>query len=116
MSHIFDSQIKNELTRIISSYKPEKIKSTDVSMRIILKDDIPVYQPALRLPFVEEQKVNKHFEEWLEQGITRTDSSEYATSIVLVKRKNGDTRLCVDYRKLNCKLGIEEWNFQSQRQ
>ncbi|GFU45292.1 RVP domain-containing protein [Nephila pilipes] len=46
LSHSLDSQIKNGLTKIISSYKPEKTKSTDVSMRIILKDDIPVYQPA----------------------------------------------------------------------
>ncbi|GFT94435.1 transposon Tf2-9 polyprotein [Nephila pilipes] len=71
LSHILDTQIKNDLTRIISIYKPEKTESTDVSMRIILKDDIPVYQPARHLLFVEKQKVNKHVEEWLEQGIIR---------------------------------------------
>ncbi|GFT49329.1 transposon Tf2-9 polyprotein [Nephila pilipes] len=63
LSHIFDSQIKNDLTRIIFSYKPEKTKSISVAMRIILKDDIPVYQPARCLPFVEKQKINKDVEE-----------------------------------------------------
>ncbi|GFX77154.1 retrovirus-related Pol polyprotein from transposon 412 [Trichonephila clavipes] len=103
-SHILDSQVKNDLTRIISSYKPEKTESTDVTMRIILKDDIPVYQPARRLTYAEKQIANKHIEEWLEQGIIRPSSSEYASPIVLVKKMNGDSRLCVDYRQLNRKL------------
>ncbi|GFU71913.1 hypothetical protein TNCV_1052601 [Trichonephila clavipes] len=73
-------------------------------MRIILKDDIPVYQPARRLSFSENQDVNKQIDEWLEQGIVRPSSSEYASPIVLVKKKDGTTRLCVDYRRLNRKL------------
>ncbi|GFS72814.1 RVP domain-containing protein [Trichonephila clavipes] len=48
-SHILDSHVKNDLTRINSSYKPEKTESTDATRRIILNDDIPVYQPARRL-------------------------------------------------------------------
>ncbi|GFV20540.1 transposon Ty3-G Gag-Pol polyprotein [Trichonephila clavipes] len=86
-SHILDSQVKNDLTRIISSYKPEKTESTDVTIRIILNDDIPVYQPARRLSYAEKQTVNKHIEEWLEQGIARPSSSEYASPIVLVNKK-----------------------------
>ncbi|GFT14908.1 retrovirus-related Pol polyprotein from transposon 412 [Trichonephila clavipes] len=90
--------------RVISSYQPEKTESTDVTRRIILNDDIPVYQPSRRLSYVKKQTVNKHIEEWLEQGIIRPSSSEYASPIVLVKKKNGDSRLCVDYRQLNLKL------------
>ncbi|GFX69515.1 hypothetical protein TNCV_1768861 [Trichonephila clavipes] len=86
-----------------SSYKPEKTESTDVTMRIILNDDIPVYQPARRLSYAEKQIVNKHIEEWIEQGIIRPSSSEYASPIVLVKKKNGNSRLFVDYRQLNHK-------------
>ncbi|GBN99673.1 Retrovirus-related Pol polyprotein from transposon 17.6, partial [Araneus ventricosus] len=41
---------------------------------------------------------------WLDQGIVRQSSSEYASPIVLVKKKDGTARLCVDYRKLNRKL------------
>ncbi|GFY25407.1 tigger transposable element-derived protein 6 [Trichonephila clavipes] len=87
LSHILDSQVKNDLTRINSSYKPEKTESTDVTRRIILNDDIPVYQPARRLSYVEKKSVNKHIEEWLEQRIFRPSSSEYASPIVLVKNK-----------------------------
>ncbi|GFS85473.1 retrovirus-related Pol polyprotein from transposon 17.6 [Trichonephila clavipes] len=73
-------------------------------MKVILKDDIPVYQSARRLAFPENQDVNKQIDEWLEQGIVRPSSSKYASPIVLVKKKYGTTRFCVDYRKLNRKL------------
>ncbi|GIY40323.1 retrovirus-related Pol polyprotein from transposon 17.6 [Caerostris extrusa] len=90
---------------MISSYRPEKNETTDVSMKIILKDDLPVYQRAPRLSLPENQEVKKQIQEWLEQGIIRSSSSEYASPIVLVKKKTTQpTTLCVDYRKVNRKL------------
>ncbi|GFT97512.1 transposon Tf2-6 polyprotein [Trichonephila clavipes] len=86
-SHILDSQVKNDLTRITSSYKPEKTESTDVTRRIILNDGIPVYQPARWCSYTEKKSVNRHIEEWLEQGKVGPSSSEYACPIVLVKNK-----------------------------
>ncbi|GFU51508.1 transposon Tf2-6 polyprotein [Trichonephila clavipes] len=104
VQHVTNPQIRRELFELISNYEPKKTEMTNVSMRIILKDDIPVYQPARRLSFSENQDVNKQIDEWLEQGIVRPSSSEYASPIVLVKKKDGTTRLCVDYRRLNRKL------------
>ncbi|GFY00474.1 hypothetical protein TNCV_1665131 [Trichonephila clavipes] len=54
---------------------------------MILNDDIPVYQPARRLSYAEKKSMNKHIEEWLEQGIVRPRSSAYSSPIVLVKNK-----------------------------
>ncbi|GBM75673.1 Retrovirus-related Pol polyprotein from transposon 412, partial [Araneus ventricosus] len=47
-----------------------------------------------------EREVNKQIEEWLNEDIIRPSSSEYAIPIVLVKKKDGSSRMCVDYRKL----------------
>ncbi|GFW52561.1 retrovirus-related Pol polyprotein from transposon 17.6 [Trichonephila clavipes] len=102
LRHVENRQIKDE--KLIQDYKPEKTASTDVTMRIILKDEEPVCQPPRRLAFTERQEVNKQIEEWLNEGIIRPSSSKYASPIVMVKMKDGSSRMCIDYRKLNQKL------------
>ncbi|GFV14265.1 transposon Ty3-I Gag-Pol polyprotein [Trichonephila clavipes] len=52
-------------------------------MRIILKDEEPVCQPPRRLAFTERQEVNKQIEEWLNEGIIRPSSAEYASPIYI---------------------------------
>lgn len=39
-------------------------------------------------------------DKYFKDEIIRASDSEYASRIVLVKRKTGDLRLCIDYRKL----------------
>ncbi|GFV31904.1 retrovirus-related Pol polyprotein from transposon 412 [Trichonephila clavipes] len=104
LRHVENRQIKKELEKLIQDYKPEKTASTDVTMRIILKDEEPVCQHPRRLAFTERQKVNKQIEEWLNEGIIRPSSSEYASPIVMVKKKDGSSRMCIDYRKFIQKL------------
>ncbi|GFV84283.1 uncharacterized protein TNCV_1591421 [Trichonephila clavipes] len=57
LRHVENRQIKKELEKLIQDYKPEKTASTDVTMRIILKDEEPVCQPPRRLAFTERQEV-----------------------------------------------------------
>ncbi|GFU51463.1 hypothetical protein TNCV_81081 [Trichonephila clavipes] len=105
LRHVENRQIKKEFEKFIQDYKPEKTASTDVMMRIILKDEEPVCQPPRRLAFTERQEVNKQIEEWLNnKGIIHPSSSEYASPIVMVKKKDGSSRMCIDYRLLNQKL------------
>ncbi|GFT22413.1 hypothetical protein TNCV_3273851 [Trichonephila clavipes] len=73
-------------------------------MTILLSDDIPVSQRSRRLPFVEQKIVENQIQEWLNANIIKPSCSDYATPIVLCKKKNGEHRLCVDYRNLNRKM------------
>lgn len=45
--------------------------------------------------------MKKHLQTLLNAGIIRESESSLASPIVVIRKKNGDVRLCVDYRKLN---------------
>ena len=61
----------------------------------------PVRLPPYRLPYAYRETVQSELKEMLERGIIEKSSSEWAAPIVLVKKKDGSIRMCVDYRRLN---------------
>jgi len=69
-------------------------------LNIVLKDDIPVYQRAHRLAISEQREIDIQINKWLSEGIIQTFYSDYASPIVLIKKKDGSTRICVVFRKL----------------
>ncbi|GFX92032.1 hypothetical protein TNCV_5004961 [Trichonephila clavipes] len=54
-----------------------------------------------RLPFAKQEEVGTLLREMQENDIIEPSSSPWASPIVLVRKKDGSTRFCVDYRKLN---------------
>lgn len=74
-----------------------------ISHDIPLLDDVPVRQRYRRIPPSEYEVVKTHINQLMEAGIVRESSSPYASPIVLVKKKDGSLRMCVDYRHLNVK-------------
>lgn len=73
-------------------------------MKLILTDDIPVHRPPRRLAPAERVTVAKQIDEWLQEGIIQHSRSQYASPVVVVAKKDGTKRLCVDYRGLNMKV------------
>ena len=64
---------------------------TDVIQhQIRLTDDTPIRCKPYPLPYA-----------MLEMGVVRPSTSPYASPIVMVKKKDGSNRVCVDFRKLN---------------
>lgn len=49
------------------------------------------------------KEVRDHLQQLLTAGIIRKSKSPFSSNVVLVRRKNGDLRMCVDYRQLNNK-------------
>uniref|UniRef100_A0A8B9GTI5 ribonuclease H n=1 Tax=Astyanax mexicanus TaxID=7994 RepID=A0A8B9GTI5_ASTMX len=77
--------------------------TTLVEHEIPLLDDIPVRQRYRRLSPSQYGLVKAHIQELVECGIAKPSCSPYSSPIVVVQKKDGSIRLCVDYRQLNAK-------------
>src|SRR5208282_1124204 len=64
-------------------------------------DHIPIRQPLRRHPITHLEIIDKQVEEMRQSGIIEPAASPWASNVVLVKKKDGSLRLCVDYRNLN---------------
>ena len=80
----------------------EGLGCTDrVTHSIDTGDHPPVRQPPRRIPFALRQTVREMVEAMLERGIVQPSSSPWSSPVVIVSKKDGTKRFCVDYRKLN---------------
>ena len=61
----------------------------------------PVRQQARRLPVHQKQEVRELLDDMLSRGVIEPSHSPWASPIVLVRKKDGSTRFCVDFRKVN---------------
>lgn len=100
--YIIDSLYNIYNNFYLSSTLDQKHCQTDSDpLEIVLKiHDVFYFQPW-RLSYFEKKKMQEILDPLLEKGIIRPSKSEYGSPIVLVKKKSGDLRLCVDYRELN---------------
>ncbi|GFT94566.1 retrovirus-related Pol polyprotein from transposon 412, partial [Trichonephila clavipes] len=69
--------------------------------RIDTGEHPPIKQHPRRLPFAKQEEVQKLIKDMKNNDVTEPSSSPWASPIVLVRKKNGSTRFCVDYRRLN---------------
>ncbi|GBN33121.1 hypothetical protein AVEN_20966-1 [Araneus ventricosus] len=60
-----------------------------------------IKQYPRRLPLAKKEEAESLVKEMVDNGIIEESSEPWASPIVLVKKKDGSTRFCVDYRKLN---------------
>ena len=61
----------------------------------------PASRPTYRMSFLELEELEKQLKEYSDNGWIRPSQSPYGAPILFVKKKDGSTRMCTDYRALN---------------
>jgi hypothetical protein len=64
-------------------------------------DHVPFNFNARRLSVFGKNQLREILDNLLREGVIRESNSPYASPIVLVKKKTGDLRLCIDFLTLN---------------
>ncbi|XP_027062727.1 uncharacterized protein [Coffea arabica] len=76
--------------------------SRSVDHEIPLKQEAqPFKLKPYRYPHCHKEEIEKQVAEMLQKGIVKHSNSPFASPVLLVKKKEGTWRFCVDYRKLN---------------
>ena len=73
----------------------------DIKCRIDTGDAIPVKENMRRTPIHFESEEEAHLQKMLKAGVIQPSSSAWASCPVLIRKKDGRVRWCIDYRKLN---------------
>ncbi|CAC5399329.1 unnamed protein product [Mytilus coruscus] len=99
---------RQQLSRLLSQYQnvfsrtdDDKLRTDLVTHRINTGNAIPFRQRSRRMPLGKQEMEKSEVNRMLDKGIIEPSSSPWASNIVLVMKKNGSPRCCVDYRILN---------------
>uniref|UniRef100_A0A8C5LMT5 ribonuclease H n=1 Tax=Leptobrachium leishanense TaxID=445787 RepID=A0A8C5LMT5_9ANUR len=74
-------------------------KSTEHCIR--LQEDKPFRERSRRVPLGDLDDLREQLNELQRTKVIQESRSPYASPIVMVRKKNGSVRLCIDYRTLN---------------
>ena len=103
-----DKHQKDELLAVLKRHKhvfaatDEDLGRTDlVEMTVDTQGHRPIKQKPYRSALTQRETIEKHISEMLDAGVVRESASPWASPVVIVPKKDGSLRFCIDYRKLN---------------
>ena len=88
---------------IFSLEKRDMGHTNTTKHKIILKDpDTPPFKEHFcRIPPPQFDEVREHLKLMLDAGVIWPSNSPWCNAVVLVRKKDGSLRFCIDFRKLN---------------
>ncbi|KAL2103518.1 hypothetical protein ACEWY4_000386 [Coilia grayii] len=110
LSHLSEDH-QRELTAILPEglFVEQPGRTEMVEHRITLKDQQPVRQPCYRVPESLLAVLKDELDMMLELGVIEPSSSEWNSPIILVPKKDGHLRFCLDCRKVNAQSKFDPY-------
>ena len=107
--HALTPEQLQEAAKLVNDYQhvfvgpDNKLGRTDAceGHRIDTGDHPPIRQRLRRLPAKRKHMVEECIQELLEQKCIKPSDSDWASPVVIVQKKDGSPRFCLDYRKVN---------------
>jgi len=78
-------------------------------IRIESDNQLPLYTPPYRKSKTERDFLKSEIYKMLKAGIIRPSRSPWSSPVIVVPKKDGSKRICIDYRKLNKVTKTEKW-------
>lgn len=108
-----DQRIRTELESLMLNWPTvciQEISRTNlVKHRIITTDEIPVRRRAYKVSIEKQQFIEAQIQDLLNKGIIRPSTTPWASPVVVVQKKDGGSRLCIDYRGMNAKTNLDAY-------
>ena len=91
-------------TKVFAEIPPGRPPDRGIEHVIELEEGAkPVIITPYRHPKRYKDEIEKAIKELIDMGHIRPRKIPFASSVVLVKKKDGTMRMCIDYRELNKK-------------
>ncbi|KAL6459833.1 hypothetical protein MHYP_G00315920 [Metynnis hypsauchen] len=100
----------NNMPDVFAHHDLDFGRTDKVRHRIKLSDETPFKLRARPIHPQDIEAVRRHIQELLDAGVIRESESPFASPIVVVRKKNGQVRLCIDYRRLNLQTIKDAYN------
>jgi hypothetical protein len=95
-------RLEDLLMRYLDVWSGESLGQTEVVKHSIeLDTPYPIVQRPRRIPLDKQEIIDAELNTMLDKKVVRPSRSAYAQEVVLVKKKDGKWRFCIDYRLLN---------------
>jgi hypothetical protein len=76
-------------------------KTSTITHRIDTESAKPIKQRFYRTSYRNQLFIKNEIQRLLKTGLIVPSISQWSSPVVVVEKKNGKKRLCIDYRKLN---------------
>ena len=88
--------------RNVFAFPGDQLGRTSLVQHVIdTGDAMPIKQRPYRVSPDVKKEIDRQVDEMLERGIIQESVSPWSSPVVLVKKKDGSYRFCVDFRKVN---------------